>query len=359
MSSPADSGGAAATPVPPLPLPRHSLPALSPPGPPRADMSRSAEVQAWLRRLQAEDSRLGARNKYLAAALAAAVVALLVIVALVHRATIGAYATIDGIEVTQHPISQGRLQIKYRATSPGSVYCRRTSAGADVDVVDRFFAPCEVDRPWAWSYKPGDDIQASLWFRSGLFLRRYDVRFPTLASADIVMLIDTTGSMEPSIDTLKEKCVEYSRRLTQQSVRHRLALVAFGDANEGEWLDRHGFTADVAEFRRWVADIKRFDGGDFPESALDAMDEALTLPFDENACRYFYLVSDADFHIPTHKGVTVARVAEKLAEKRVMLRVFSRPKFEPAYAPLLGDCGRFDEIENFGVALSQGRILED
>ncbi len=48
-----------------------------------------------------------------------------------------------------------------------------------------------------------------------------------------------------------------------------------------------------------------------------------------------------------------------LHENRIMLEVFCRPQFRKEYEPLLGDCGRFREIENFGEALSQGRFLEN
>ena len=135
--------------------------------------------------------------------------------------------------------------------------------------------------------------------------------------------------------------------------------MGFGDANEGVWLDAHEFTDDAKEFQRWAAELRRFDGGDLPESALDALEEALRLPLDEGALHYFYLVTDAGFHAPTQSGETVETIAQRLGEKRVMLRVFSRAEYASQYAPLLGTAGRFDEIEEFGKVLSAGRILED
>lgn len=339
------------------PLPPGAAP--GPPGPPKVDMLASNEMQAWLRRLQAEDRTIGKRNKYLAVTLAAGVVLLLIVLWGVHRATIGTYAAIDDIRIEQHPVDQGRVEIHFRVLSPGKVYCRRTSGGNSTDVIDHFAAPAEVTRPWSWAYQPGENIEVALWYRSGPLPRKYVQSFPTLGRADVVILIDTTESMDSSIAALKEKCAAFSEKLEKQALKHRFALIAFGDTHEGEWLEKHPFTDDVTQFRRWVGNVKRFKGGDLPESALDALQEALALPFDEDAVRYFYLVTDADYHSPAQPGVTPATIARRLQEKRVLLRVFSRAQFEESYRNLLGDTGRFDEIENFSKVLGEGRLLED
>jgi hypothetical protein len=332
---------------------------LAPPGPPKVDMSASAEMQAWLRRLQAEERKLGTRNKYLTVTLAAGVVLLLVVLGGVHRATIGTYAVLDDVRIEQHPVDQGRVEISFRVVSPGKVYCRRISGGNATDVIDYFAAPAEVTRPWSWAYQPGENIEVALWYRSGLLPRKSVQSFPTLGRADVVILIDTTESMDSSIAALKEKCVAFSEKLDRQALKHRFALLAFGDTKEGDWLERRTFTEDASQFRRWVAGVKRFKGGDLPESALDALEEALRLPLDDGAVRHFYLVTDADYHAPTQLGATPAAIARRLEEKRVLLRVFSRAQFEESYRKLLGDTGRFDEIENFSKVLGEGRLLED
>ncbi len=184
-------------------------------------------------------------------------------------------------------------------------------------------------------------------------------QFPTYGHADLVILIDATGSMERSIAELKAKCRTFSERLNAQELSHRLALIGFGDCAEEQWLDRHDFTSDVTQFQEAVAQLKRFDGGDLPESALDALEEALALPFRDHAIRQFYLVTDAPYHEPSRSGATAEAIAARLAEARVVLYVFSRPGLEPAYRKLLGEVGRFQEVESFGRLLQEGRVLED
>jgi len=330
-----------------------------PPGPPDVDMMASAEMQAWIARLEQEQGRLGVRIKFLAAALGVGLLVLTGVLWGVHRATVGAYAVLEDVAVTRNRANQGRLELSFNVVSPGKVHYRRRCGAIETDVIDTLLAPGPVTRSWSWIYEPGQDIDVTLWYRRGLFRATYTESFPTATRADIVILIDTTGSMSREIAELREKCVAFSERLNRQALEHRFALIGFGDAEEGPWLDVHGFTADVNRFQRSVGRVKRFDGGDLPESALDALEEALNLPLDRDAVRRFYLVTDARFHEPARSGATVADIAARLQDQRVLLYVFSRRQYEADYAGLLGETGRFQEIENFGNVLGEGRVLED
>lgn len=315
----------------------------------------SEEMQAWLDRLQVADHKIGARNLILAGALAVGVLLLLAIAWGVYRSTVGTYAVIENVEIRQHPVRQGQLQLKFNVVSPGKVYCRRISGDVRIDLIDYFSQPGEVDRPWSWAYRPGKDIGVTLWYRNGLFPKTRTASCSTLGRADVVILIDTTGSTGRK--ELEEKCVLFSDELRKKAVAHRLALIGFGDANQGPWLDKHDFTSDVNRFLQSVRGVKTFAGGDPPDSALDALEEALLLPYDEKAIRRFYLVTDADYHEPTRSGATAEQIAAGLEEKKVLLRVFSRREHEADYARLLGEAGKFQEIEDFGRVLAQGCVF--
>lgn len=349
-------------PAPPAPPPAPQGPVANQGVPlplPQVDMMACREMQAWIAKLEGERRSLGRRNRYLAVVFAVAVLLLGTALISLHRATVGSYAVLDDVAIARHPASQGRLEFSFRVVSPGKVYYRRTSGRIQTDVIDYFYRTGPVERSWAWIYEPGKPIDVCLWSRRGLVRSSAWASFETSDRADIVVLIDTTGSMDPSIRQLQDKCAAFSQQLTKQSLAHRFALIGFGDAQEPAWLDRHDFTSDVGEFRRWVSQVQRFDGGDLPESALDALEEALKLPFDPQAIRRCYLVTDAEFHEPARSGATAAQIAARLQQQRVLLSVFSRPQAEQAYRKLLGGSGKFQEIENFGKVLSEGRILED
>ena len=104
--------------------------------------------------------------------------------------------------------------------------------------------------------------------------------------------------------------------------------------------------------------MKRFDGGDLPESALDALEVALASPSTRRRCAA-YLVTDAPYHEPTKSGATAKDIADRLAKEQVLLYVFSRPEYAADYARVIGDSGRFQELEDFGTVLSEGRVLDE
>jgi hypothetical protein len=323
-------------------------------------MMASREMQAWIARLEGEKKTVTKRNKYLAVLLALGVLLLLGVAWGMYSATVRTYAVLDDVSIARRAASQGRVDISFRVLTPGKVFYRRTSGRIETELVDYFSTPGEVSRSWSWGYEPGRDIDVKLWYRGALWRKTQVKGFPTFPKADIVVLIDATGSMDRSIAALKEKCVAFSEQLKRQAMEHRFALVGFGDTRfDNPWLDKHEFTSDVGQFRGWVEHLKRFDGGDLPESALDALEEALALPLDPKAMRLFYLVTDAEYHEPTKSGHKLAEVVAQLGQARVQLHVFCRPEFEKAYRPLLVESGKFEEIENFGKVLSEGRILED
>jgi len=347
------------------PTPRPSRPTLSP-----GRTAANAEVQAWIAQLESQQRHVTGRNRYLALALGVGLLLLMIVLGGVYRATTGSYAVIENVEITQSEVSQGRLTLSFDVTKPGKVFYRRTSGAIQTDLLDYYDTTGHQQRVWSWVYEPGEDIEVTVKHRQGTFPPQGPASFPTLKKADIVILIDTTGSMSRTIAELKEKCVLFSEKLTDQALEHRFALIGFGDVNEGPWCDTHDFTDKADRFRESVIRIRRFDGGDQAESALEVIDAALQLPLDEDAIRRFYLVTDNTYHEASGKSaddagsksaMRVEEIVRRLDRKRVMLHVFSRPEFAEDYARLLDDgrIGRFREIEDFGQMLSEGRVLED
>src|SRR5262249_34514878 len=110
----------------------------------------------------------------------------------------------------------------------------------------------------------------------------------------------------------------------------------------------------------------RFDGGDFPESSLDALEEALKLPLADGSIRRFYLVTDDTFHEPTQSRIRAPDLATRLVAANVHLTVFTVPEFFADYERLgKGSKGEpigsvtVLPIERFGTVLTEGRILVD
>ncbi len=325
---------------------------------PKSYHKAGPEVQAYMDQLQSEERKLAKRNKYLIGAVVGAVLLLLLTIWGTRRASVGPYAVLENIEIEQNPIDRGRLEVKFEVVKPGKVLFRRISGGIETELVDTYASAGKVERPWSWSYQPGKDIRITIKYRQWLFWKEFTRTFPTTNRVDVVILLDTTRSMGACIEELGEKgFFAFANSLKNQGVNARFALVGFGDTRERGWLDERSFTKDYSRFHDSIKDLTRFDGGDLPDSALDALEESLKLKLDKNSARCFYLVTDAPYHEPTRSGKTAEQFAEELKKRRVLLRVFSKPEYEKDYAKLLGETGRFIPIRSFGQVLREGHIL--
>lgn len=170
--------------------------------------------------------------------------------------------------------------------------------------------------------------------------------------ADLVFLLDATGSMGKCIDRVKENINTFITTMTtpdangQLTVRDWRARVAGyrdydsdGDAN---WFIDHPFTSDVDTLRRQLDDVQAKGGGDEPESLLDALHKLATdgesdlqasAPDPEKwrerheAVRVIVVFTDASAHptmsYPGAAGQDVNAVINELAAKKIVLYLFA------------------------------------
>jgi VWFA-related protein len=148
---------------------------------------------------------------------------------------------------------------------------------------------------------------------------------------DIAFVFDETGSMQDEINAVRDNCIAFADNLKKLHMDARLALVTFSDKVERV----KDYTADVNEFKSWLASIRADGGGDEPENPLDAMDRAMKLETRGGAKVVFILITDASFHsgdsvtkrqlLPVAKaiklkGIDVYPIATKLERYRWLAR---------------------------------------
>src|SRR5262249_5389347 len=98
--------------------------------------------------------------------------------------------------------------------------------------------------------------------------------------ADIMFILDCTGSMQGEIDAIKDAITTFADTIKSDGVRARVGLIEFRDRLIGEehrvlTFDGEPFTSAPEVFRREVARLRATGGGDPPESSLDAIKLAL------------------------------------------------------------------------------------
>lgn len=138
--------------------------------------------------------------------------------------------------------------------------------------------------------------------------------------ADIVFVLDTTGSMKDEIGGVKSAAIQFAESLRMRNRDIRLGLVTFGDDVRKVYPRSGGLTSSVDSFRDWVSKQSADGGGDDPENSLGALVAATKLSFRKDAQVVFILITDAPPH--QRDRVTpesVATVAQKLLARRVTL----------------------------------------
>ena len=113
--------------------------------------------------------------------------------------------------------------------------------------------------------------------------------------ADIVFLIDTSGSMGDAIAGVKANVTDFATQLAASSVDYRLGLVQFGQsASSGDprLINGGSLTADTTQFATWVNGLTA-TGGTEP-AFLALRTAAQQMAFRPGAQKIFILITDED-----------------------------------------------------------------
>ncbi len=322
-------------------------------------MQNSPELRAWLEQLQEQDHKLGRQNRVLMAILATSILAALIVLWTLYRSTVGGYAALDDVSAIQNPANPGRIDFSFRVARAGQVSYQRRCGARVSEMADYFHTTGETSRSWSWTYTPGEDLVATIWYRCWFLRRRQVWRFPTSRLLDVVVLIDTSQSMGTSIQQIKTPCSEFSERMIREGWQPRYSIVAFGSEDAKPWLHCEPPTNDPLDFIVAVDQVPRFADGPSLGGSLSALEEALSTPLREGSARRFVLITDNGYHPTTDKGATAASIAERLAQKHIRLDVFSSPQWQAEYAPLVGAAGHFYPLERFRDVMAEGHLLED
>ncbi len=183
-------------------------------------------------------------------------------------------------------------------------------------------------------------------------------RAKTKGVADIVFLIDVTGSMAPCIDALRRNIEVFVDSLSGGDANNaasvkdwRGKVVGYRDvehsAVEGtRWLEDHPFVRDAVALKAQLGELRAEGGGDEPESLLDALYTVATMEaspkgaqgeeptkwrYRSDAARVVVVFTDASFKetmaIPQANGGSLQDVANVVMANRIILSLFA-PNFE-------------------------------
>lgn len=168
---------------------------------------------------------------------------------------------------------------------------------------------------------------------------------PNQRSADFVLVVDVTGSMQPCIDALKRNLSRFVSGLNSEQSRltnWRGRVVGFRDfpADASTWLEDNPFTSDFDTLMRNLEVLRARGGGsDGPESLLDALHFVATAESNDSnqlyswrkhreASRVVIAFTDAKYHpnvtySQSGRGTGIAGICELLRDKGIILHIFA------------------------------------
>ena len=183
-----------------------------------------------------------------------------------------------------------------------------------------------------------------------------------MAQADIVFVIDTTGSMSEEIKAVKDNINGFVDTLKSKGVSASLALVSFQDLEaDGEnstAVHKNGaenWFYDTESYKNAISSLTLGDGGDYPECALDALETSRLLDMRASAGKIFVLVTDANYKTDNRYGIaSMDDEIELLQNAGVSCCVISKPfwvnEYRDLYTKTDGTWG--DIYGNFSLQLA-------
>jgi hypothetical protein len=146
------------------------------------------------------------------------------------------------------------------------------------------------------------------------------------SSIDIVICLDTTGSMRPYIDAVRRELISQLREIISDFDSFRIGMVLFKDYAQ-EYVTRViPFTNNFNLFQRNLNAIRSGGGGDIPEAVYEALHAGATrLPWAAES-KLMILIGDAPPHPQPRGRITKQMVDKEVAERGITVHaIILRP----------------------------------
>jgi hypothetical protein len=143
---------------------------------------------------------------------------------------------------------------------------------------------------------------------------------------DIVICLDTTGSMGPYIDEIRQRLIPMMRSIIAEFTGYRIGLVLFRDYPPDIYITRNfPFTRDFSLFQRNLNGAIAWGGGDIPEAVYEALYDGVDkFPWAAES-RLIILIGDAPPHPEQRGEISREMVFGKAREKNIRISAILLP----------------------------------
>lgn len=168
---------------------------------------------------------------------------------------------------------------------------------------------------------------------------------------DLVLVVDTTGSMGSQIAAVKRNLSTLIAKLREDGISLYVSVVDYRDitcdgkdstkVNNNSGVDFYSSPDDIAKV---INSLSPWGGGDFEETAIDGLGAAYNLCYRTGSAKYAFLITDATYKINNNYGISdMATMANMLKDSKIPTSVITYPSY-------------FDKYNNLTV-LSGGELI--
>lgn len=169
-----------------------------------------------------------------------------------------------------------------------------------------------------------------------------DVEQESNRQVDLVLVIDTTGSMGDEIDTVKSNLSTLISSLRQEGISLYISVIDYKDitsdgvdstkVNNGTGVDFYNTAVDISNV---LNTLSASGGGDTEECAVDALGSAIKLNYRNSSAKYAFLITDAGYKNDNNYELTsMQEVGEKLQSKGVTTSVITSSSLYSVYSDI-------------------------
>lgn len=166
-----------------------------------------------------------------------------------------------------------------------------------------------------------------------------------MGQVDLVLVVDTTGSMGSQIATVKAETSELINRLRKDGISLYVSVVDYKDITcDGRYSTKVNnnsgtdFNNNYDKIGEAISSLRPDGGGDFEESAIDGLGMAFGLDYRNNSTKFIFLITDATYKNENNFGISdMDEMSRLLKSKEIYTSVITSPSYYNVYTRLVSN----------------------
>ena len=172
-----------------------------------------------------------------------------------------------------------------------------------------------------------------------LLIDRFQTSSPLNAPVDLVFVIDQRFEMKDLLGSVKTNCIEKARSLSASGAKCRIGTIPFGGSRSR--FATIPLTSDIGSFEKQLMASETESPHPYPKTGRDAIQQALSLEFRQEASVILFLISKTPFADDDE----ISSIGKDIEERGIAAIVQADSSQKNRSRPLYQSGGRFYSME--------------